>query len=290
MGDFSMTCMLSGLGINGGDKVKLLLLERKSFHDSPRCYINDAWELRSLPVDAEYNSYGLVEKYKKTDPAIKFLMAQFKDDLIEKGVGDNSCHDVAVNRSMSFDEMLNALREERVEVGGHGKGYVDPKIQDFNKKFKAKSYSLDQPVPGIYRVRVLDYDARKNDVDLEAVSKFFGKQWHVIKAAEEGSYSFVGSSVLAIPKPSKDAYMRLDREDRRPATIMMAMIRADVWELAMAQTFRKFVKTGEGWDDYKYVTEGIKEQKESLRKDYDAYVEALTESAKIKDLSKRLWL
>ncbi|MBI5153091.1 MAG: hypothetical protein HZA36_01385 [Parcubacteria group bacterium] len=47
-------------------------------------------------------------------------------DLIEQGVGDNSVHDVPTSKTMTFDDLLNALVEGRVLVDRNFKSFSSP--------------------------------------------------------------------------------------------------------------------------------------------------------------------
>jgi hypothetical protein len=114
MGEFSMTCSLSGLGISGGTPVRCLLLTASPYgKNDPQ----NAWIVRTPPLRAIYNSYGSIEKIHPDDKFIADLWLRgLREDLIEKGLGDNSVHDVPTAKDMSFDALLDAIHEGRVEV------------------------------------------------------------------------------------------------------------------------------------------------------------------------------
>lgn len=114
MGDFSMTCSISGLGISGGTPVRCLLLTGYPYsNDDPR----RAWIVRTPPLRARYNSYGSIEEIHKDDKIIADLWLRgLREDLIERGLGDNSVHDVPTAKDMSFAELLDAVRAGRVAV------------------------------------------------------------------------------------------------------------------------------------------------------------------------------
>lgn len=114
MGDFSLTCSISGLGISGGTPVRCLLLTASPYDDDdPR----RAWIVRTPPLRAVCNSYGSIEDVHKDDKFVADLWLRgLREDLVEKGLGDNSCHDVPASKDMSFEALLEAIQEHRVEV------------------------------------------------------------------------------------------------------------------------------------------------------------------------------
>lgn len=115
MGHHSQTCLISGLPIPGGRKVRYLALAQNTYHTPNEwtCYVTGRWGLRTFPIEALYNDYGSIEEIKPG-----FISDLFFETLnygtIERGLGDNSCHDVAVKRGMGRDEWLEALWEGRV--------------------------------------------------------------------------------------------------------------------------------------------------------------------------------
>ena len=115
MGDFSMTCSISGLGISGGTPVRCLLLTASPYsNDDPR---RGDWIVRTPPLRAVYNGYGTIEEVHTDDKFIADLWLRgLREDLIERDLGDNSVHDVPTARDMSFEELLDAVRGGRVVV------------------------------------------------------------------------------------------------------------------------------------------------------------------------------
>lgn len=109
MGDSSMTCSLSGLGISGGTPVRCLLLTASPY--------GEGWLVRTPPLRATYDSYGSIERVHEDDKFIADLWLRgLREDLIERGLGDNSAHDVPTARDMSFEQLLHAVRAGRVLV------------------------------------------------------------------------------------------------------------------------------------------------------------------------------
>lgn len=117
MGSFAYTCAISGLPIEAGDKVRYLLLTKNPYHSGAEntCYIHDLWFPRTFPLKGSYNDYGSVEKV--TAGAEREIWLEGLDkDMVERGWGENSCHDVPTKKSMKFDELLNAVQEGRILV------------------------------------------------------------------------------------------------------------------------------------------------------------------------------
>lgn len=117
MGYFSATCALSGLAIPGGIPIRVLLLNMSSY--------GEGWSLRTPP--AAYNDYGGIKNIDPQDADICDLWRQALDvDLVEVGMGDNTCHDVPARKRMSFDDLCEALSEDRVRVRQDTKHFWRP--------------------------------------------------------------------------------------------------------------------------------------------------------------------
>jgi hypothetical protein len=116
MGSFASTCAVSGIPLEVGDPVRWYLLTENPYDDNLVCYSHDMWFPRSWPVRATYNDYGSIEKYDLKCPSIVSIVEALKHDMIERGMGDNSCHDVPTARGMSFEATLEAVWEKRIQV------------------------------------------------------------------------------------------------------------------------------------------------------------------------------
>ncbi len=116
MGSFASTCAVSGIPLESGDPVRWYLLTENPYEDNLVCYSHDMWFPRSWPVRAEYNDYGSIESYDDKCPSIVSIVEALKHDMVERGMGDNSCHDVPTARGMSFDATLDAVWEKRIQV------------------------------------------------------------------------------------------------------------------------------------------------------------------------------
>lgn len=116
MGSFASTCAVSGIPLEVGDPVRWYLLTENPYDDNLVCYSHDMWFPRSWPVRAEYNDYGSIESYDPKCPSIVSIVEALKHDMVERGMGNNSCHDVPTAKGMSFEATLEAVWEKRIQV------------------------------------------------------------------------------------------------------------------------------------------------------------------------------
>ncbi len=122
MGCFDLSCCVSGLPIRADDPVMFFLVTKNP--SARRCThsVDGTWVARTFPLRARYNDYGSIEEVEE-GPLRDVILEGLAQDVVEKGVGSNVCHDVAVRRDMDFDALLRALWEGRVEVrAGFGRG------------------------------------------------------------------------------------------------------------------------------------------------------------------------
>lgn len=122
MGSFDFTCMASNLPISAGTPVRYLLLTENPFNSLANRGINqtDGWFPRAYPIRGRYNDYGTIDRWDPEDPMIDLLMTGFVQDLHERGWGDNSVHDMAIKKDMTFDYALDAIRAGRLTVNRFG--------------------------------------------------------------------------------------------------------------------------------------------------------------------------
>ncbi len=153
MGSFEYKCAISGLPIGAGDKVRFLLLQSSPFSSRGNYADGElSWYLRSLPVRAVYNDYGTVEEICPADlPITNNWLEGLKIDLVEKGWGDNTCHDVPTRKGMSFDELREALWEERLEVRPQLESRKD-RVRSLAKKFLKERTKKSKGIPTIRRI------------------------------------------------------------------------------------------------------------------------------------------
>ena len=112
MGCWNKTCGLTGLHINAGAEVYVFLLEENT-NKTDRCYTTSFWNPLLLPFNSIYNDYGGGED--SSGPAFPIIMNEVAKRLIERDVGENQCHDIAVKREgFGEEEFFESTHEHRL--------------------------------------------------------------------------------------------------------------------------------------------------------------------------------
>ncbi len=269
MGSFNSACIVSGLPIEAGDKVRFLILARSALHpdgnDHPH-YVNGRWQLFGVPVRAEYNDYGSVENIED-GYAKSFLLSRLRAHSVEIGVGDNQCHDSEVVEEMDEEAWLDALWEGRVRVrechprapSGESKWEPTVGVPTFKRVKKAlasaghpiqsrdqaipyvRGFLVDDASPGFVRVRCGGYG---EGLDVASVIPAIQEAGYaVMTVAGSGSYAS-RAELLVGPLPPKDDSVHIHvrpygSESDMPHTVVarpaaQAMIREDVWQLLLS--------------------------------------------------------
>lgn len=136
MGSFNATCIVSNLPIEAGDPVRFLALARSKYHPDGNdhvCYVSGRWHIHGVPLKAKYNDYGVVEDLEDSFTTRTFFHT-LSLGAVEKGVGDNSCHDVAVRLDMDEDGWIEALWEGRVEIDDNRTQSSSRKVREMMKR------------------------------------------------------------------------------------------------------------------------------------------------------------
>lgn len=121
MGSWLKTCGLSNLHIYAGTPVYVFVLEDARRDSDSDCYATSLFRPLLLPFTSEYNDYGGGEN--SGGPGFEPIMAALQARLIERDVGENEYHDIAVKRDAFNEELFfNAVRENRLMIGGHYSG------------------------------------------------------------------------------------------------------------------------------------------------------------------------
>lgn len=145
MGSFAFTCAVSGLPIEVGDPLRYVLLVENPFDSNLVCYSTDMWYPRTWPLRAKYNDYGSIESYDEKSVSLAATMTCLNLDMVERGIGDNSCHDVATEKGMSFESTLEAVWEKRLQVARHVNTFdllLSPEERDARAE-RMKKFSLE---------------------------------------------------------------------------------------------------------------------------------------------------
>lgn len=254
MGSYAETCCVSGLPIDGGDPVRFLLLTRNPYHNlacNPPGFF-DRWFPRTFPLKARYNDYGSVE-HVESGPARDFWLEGFQHDLIERGWGDNTIHDVPVKKTMTFEELLEALVQGRIEVRrvDFFRNGVVPKVPKgvptmkrvetlltkagFPLYKRTDGFAVDQVRYGVVRVRWVGWSEGygKDAVRLSDASELLRKYGLFLTTREHQKPELIVRHKLGVPFRTK----RL----KKGLSVAQAMIREDVWQ-ALLQ-----LKTEDSW-------------------------------------------
>jgi len=264
MGSFSFTCAVSRFPIQGGDPVRFFLLNKNPYGEHV-CSIGGNWVPRTLPVTGYYDDYGQVEDI--TDETAKAVwLAGFQKDLVENGWGDNSCHDLPCRKDMTFDELLEALWERRVQVlrkvplsftwdnpellegrvychkpGVPYFGLVETAIKEAGFPLfegnATKGYEVYELQHGVIRIRYNDGYSEADDhvVALEKVQSLF-PQFASMIAAGTGGYNHGDPDLILRPKAGTPDYHGGREEEEEPLPVSYAMIREDVWQCLLTLT------------------------------------------------------
>lgn len=273
MGSFNCTCIVSGLPIEAGTKVRFLALARSAFHPEGNdhvCYVSGRWQLHGVPIRGQYNDYGTVEVEGLDDSLTTRLFFEgLKRSSVEKGVGDNTCHDVEVRHDMDRKGWLEALWEGRVEVDDqrllrdpnwdpdkYEPPTGVPSIKRIQKVLTDRSYKVsvdrnqgylvDELVAGYVRIRWGSYERGEDQLKgiLPAIHE---AGYAAMITVGSGSYSNQAELLVApLPPtdPNQHIHVRLapKLDYQKPRPVSQAMIREDVWEILRTMTVTSWIK------------------------------------------------
>jgi len=263
MGSFAYTCCVSGLPIEYGDPVRFFLLTQNPYNQAAEncCYPHDRWVPRTFPLRAKYNDYGSVMDLQEGVQRSLWFEG-FQIDLVKRGVGENTCHDVPVRKNMSLKMLLEALWEGRVLIKdlqdlGKRKTNVPEKvpagipttqrISDIIQKAEltltdgnfSPGYKVSLQRRGVVRVRYEDFDAEVQTKALDRLQDYLSDYASMITV---GDKPYQGDSELVIaPLPGRYEYAKDRRDKSRRLAVAQAMIREDVWQAIIKQTFESWV-------------------------------------------------
>lgn len=265
MGSYAYTCAVSGLPIQAGDRVRFLLLTRNPYNERA-CTMHADWFPRTFPLKAAYNDYGSVEDVQE-GPERDVWLEAFRHDLVEVGVGDNTCHDVAATKDMCFGDMLEALHEGRVQVQREfslqtnllqtlqsirGTPVEFPTLQHVSAALEAaglhvetaghgngSSFFVDEEAWGSVRVRMAAYGSREEHIAaLTWAQVALSERYATMLTAGSGNYASP-AELLVRPLPIEVPHMPILKGgwavENTPLDVDYAMIREDVWQALCRQ-------------------------------------------------------
>lgn len=308
MGSFSFTCAISGLPIEAGDSLRVYLLS-ESPYDEMMCGMDDRWFPRSFPLKGKYDDYGGVSDIED-GPAKDLWMDCFQKDMKRRGWGDNTCHDVPTSKTMSFDEMMNAVSERRVRVSRdlsrptlkdelEARGEKQPgvpTIRDITEvltkaggtfykgNFGSGGFVVTLLKHGQIQVRWEEFDKKKAQKKLEESQELLSEYATIIVAGDQGD-----PELIVYPKPGTKGYHGPGHSTNyRGLRVECAMVREDVWQALCAREldrsdfapYKKGIMTEAAWRTYTF--EFWKECAKA-RKKFET-----TEDGKFKDIYNRI--
>lgn len=274
MGSFDYTCAISGLPIGVGDKIRYMLVTQSPYHRAETagglaCEMDGYWFPRTFPLRGEYDDYGGVESLQEGPQAATWLDG-FKVDLVEKGWGDNSCHDVPVSKGMTLAKVLDAVHEGRVhvrqnvdrplvseleraaallgEVSEKSRAPTVPKGIPTRRRVERALVALGHKVSTSHgsgvlvnrvdrntvRVRVGDFGKRAEA--LAEIRDALATRWAGMVCCGTGNYADAAELLL---RPLPGVRPRGRSERREPALcVSHVMVREDVWQAICALTLR----------------------------------------------------
>jgi hypothetical protein len=281
MGSFNATCIISNLQIEHGTPVRFLALTASAHHSDGNehiCYVGGRWQIRCPPIRAKYNDYGSIENLKKR-LCNRVFFESLNHDCVEKGVGDNQCHDVQVRRGMTTKQWLEALWEGRVYVTDYQKNpnwppknwkpeeppVGMPSMTRIEKVLKdndlpvvtawgAKGFFIDEVSRGFIRIRHgRDYTDSDENVLGPVVPLLEAAGYAAMVTCGTGMYSNPAEILVApkpVPKGAKDAHgqgihfhtdgLAPEKDRNRPRPVSQAMIREDVWQILLKTPISHF--------------------------------------------------
>lgn len=289
-----MNCSISGLSLGYGDKIKMFLLSTPpgmSQHGPIGGFRpTDYWVPRTPPISCYYNDYGRGDGFKEEEIQ-KLWMEGLKVDLIEQGVGDNQCHDVPATKEMSFEDMLEAVQEQRVSVESklgrteskrEKEEYIPPEhvphfkpISEILEKNGHKanhgenSFNVDNVSFGQVRVRVGGYSQKEIDL-LNQIKPLFDEKFSsIIINGGLGSGGTKSIELRIFAKPETEWYANPIR-DERTSHIALCMVRQDVWDALLKLSYKDWWTEGEHnvqtfYDGMKKFHKDFSEKREKIK-------------------------
>jgi len=299
MGSFDYTCTASGLPIEASTPVRFLLLTPAPYEDERPIGIHGSFFPRTVPLKATYNDYGSVDEMED-GPAREVWLEALHVDMVEKGTGDNTVHDVPTRKTMKWDKLLRALQEGRVwvrrEVGTSSefdefKKRNDapvgvPTLQSVEKLLVDAKYAIEQGKEGGYlvdeigsgEVRVRWGGLGDHTLALYKIMPLLNLYASMLSAGS-GSYSH-GAEILLRAKPDTKGWRGSQRKQKeKPLRLWQAMIREDVWQ-ALCQLQIK------SWDGSKVM--GVDYFKARLQKEVDNAIAHHKSKQKLRESMERL--
>lgn len=229
MGSFNGRCAISGLPIVYQDEVKLLLIRPKVKYDT---LDTEHWEFISYPVDGTYNDYGSIDFFEDAEDA-QLLQSYINHHLIERGIGDNTAHDIAVRYDSTLKEYLDAAWEKRLRLfDSHSyktreKLGAQPDVVTKVDKLLGKDYIVSD-LDGQVRIRANGYHSEKEGLLTKAVSLLADHDLTGVTCPDTGLYRD-GNQILINDSSCERS------SNPKSYNVQYVMILKSVWDMMVGQ-------------------------------------------------------
>jgi hypothetical protein len=254
--------------IRAGEAVRYMLITENPFGERRVVPVTstNGWFPRTFPLRAKYNDCGAVEALEK-GPQQDIWLEALRIDMIERDVGDNTYHDLAVRRSMPLAQLCEAIPEGRLLV--RRKRHAEktkapvgvPTRRRVEARLRASGEHVDDPsLPppaehpkvtfivdrlsyGIVRVRVGSSQQYGADAaQLEAVRDAL-RDYATVVTAGSGSYAgpaellvFAAGNGRGADRFHYGCQIGQNRRKAESSRVSHIMIREDVWQALIAMS------------------------------------------------------
>lgn len=254
MGSFSYTCGVSGLPIRAGHAVRFTVLTENPYDDGVVCYMHDVWFPRTFPLKATYNDYGSIEGVDPNSGGAQLWLEGLKTDLVDRGWGDNTVHDMPTSKDMSFEDFLGALRggrllvqrdlsksKARINKGIPTRKRVERALKKAGLFYEDVSFGgppqlvASKVKNGMVSVKIANFCPDQNIAVtcLNKAQEFLSEYATVVMASQGHSQK---AELLVLPKPGVDFHGYATFGKRaKPLELAQLMIREDVWQELLKQ-------------------------------------------------------
>lgn len=296
MGSFDYTCGVSGMPIRVGENVRYMLVTENPYAENRTTPVTsmDVWFPRTFPLRATYNDYGGVRDMEE-GPQQEIWLEALRSDMVERDVGDNTVHDVALRKSMPLQEILEAIPSGRllvqqklfsssddkmkVPVGVPTRARVERRLRKGGKHvFDPVGRDLQPPDAlivermrhGVVRVRVSRARVWGSDKAVLEDARAALKDYATVVTAGSGAYANRAEMLVFAPSGAADGcfqygdHFRSRRTKSRESRVGHVMIREDVWQALLMMGSGRMANMGAAY----------KKTQQALRKWPDPFVQS----------------
>lgn len=293
MGSFDYTCGVSGMPIRVGENVRYMLVTENPYAENRTTPVTsmDVWFPRTFPLRATYNDYGGVRDMEE-GPQQEIWLEALRSDMVERDVGDNTVHDVALRKSMPLQQILEAIPSGRllvqqkrfsssgdkvkVPVGVPTRARVERRLRKGGKHvFDPVGRDLQPPDAliverighGVVRVRVSCAKVWGSDDSVLEDARAALKDYATIVTAGSGPYARRAEMLVFATSGAANGYFqygdhfRSRRTKTRESRVGHVMIREDVWQALLMMGSGRMANLGAA---YKKTQQAIRTYNDPL--------------------------